>query len=326
MIKKYTKKSVLKLKKQKKFFLILTFAIALVISLTVIIYNKSNNVITSMSEIIISNAYKLNADDKLTEVEINVYFLENSDVEEEEEETEEEIAARIEEERIEEIKNIIYFYADVYSLDQQIIYEIISDETNSFTSEDFYNLIINDMIVKNRNYTAYTVEELFIITIRDIYYNSSDYGYIFSEIYTGIEYITDLSETEQIGVLSDIFNIDKYTLYGITAYETGIFESSLYINKNNPGGIKFSGEWASFPSTYAGFIESALIIHGYTVIDGLSTLGEIGAKYALQEGEDSSWANNVRYYMEKAYDSEDDFFLDEDECLEYINKLYAGEL
>lgn len=104
---------------------------------------------------------------------------------------------------------------------------------------------------------------------------------------------------EMFQIAAQVYDIDFKLLYAIAKHETGHFKSSLFINNNNPGGIKdFESEsgWASFDTEFEGIMEMARLIRKYYYDYGLDTVEKIGAKYC--PGSDT-WARDVRILMGK---------------------------
>lgn len=217
-------------------------------------------------------------------------------------EEDKEVIEIIEEEQVmhEEEQKLIQHYADVYSLDYDIVYSIISEMTNEFTDEEYVNNNkIGQSTMKNKYVNCETKDTAMLIAVRNIYYNYSNYGYSFNEISTGVKHSSDLTYEQQIAKYADVVGVDKNLVYAITRLETG-FDSNLFLNNHNPAGIIFNGKWASFPSFEAGFIEINLEILKYN-LNGKHTIAEIGQSYApTSDSRNSGWVSLVTSIYKQA--------------------------
>ena len=204
-------------------------------------------------------------------------------------------------------EDIIKFYSRVYGLDYEMVYDILYEKTDGFVNHDYLeNLIIGESVVKGHVINCETLEEALLIAIRDIYYFHSKYGYG-DEIYTGIEFVSNLTYEQQIGDISRILRIEPELTYAICKAESN-FNSSMFNNKNNPSGIKFSYGWAVFPSKYAGFIEQAMEQVKYRE-RGVTSIAGIGAKHApTNDSRNSNWVRNVTSIYKEALDYDANVF------------------
>lgn len=217
---------------------------------------------------------------------------------------------------ISEEERLIKYYCEVYSLDYNLVYNTLYNLTEGFQSENYINNnMIGTNLMKGKNINCDTKEFAILIAVRSIYYSSSNYGLSFNNINTGIEYYSDLSYEAQIAKASDVVGIDKLLAYSISRYETG-FSSNLFKNKNNPAGIRFSAEWASFPSKQAGFIELALEVLKYN-LNGKYTPAQIGVSYApTSDPTNNGWVNNVTNIYSQALNFDHSVFCYSETCNE----------
>jgi hypothetical protein len=107
------------------------------------------------------------------------------------------------------------------------------------------------------------------------------------------------SREEMFDVAAEVYRVDPIMLYAIARHETGNFKSRLFVENNNPGGIKDSNSasgWASYGSEFEGIMEMARLIRRGYYNYGLDTPEEIGAKYC-PDGTD--WAGAIRRLMKE---------------------------
>lgn len=101
---------------------------------------------------------------------------------------------------------------------------------------------------------------------------------------------------EKFKIAASVYDVDFNMLYAIAKLETGNFTSGLFVNNNNPGGMRGSSGWMSFDSEFEGIMEMARLLRYYYLDQGLTTLEEIGSKYCPDTAE--NWAGKVRSLME----------------------------
>ena len=107
------------------------------------------------------------------------------------------------------------------------------------------------------------------------------------------------SREEMFDVAAEVYRVDPIMLYAIARHETGNFKSRLFVENNNPGGIKdfdSASGWASYGSEFEGIMEMARLIRRGYYNYGLDTPEEIGAKYC-PDGTD--WAGAIRRLMKE---------------------------
>ncbi len=107
------------------------------------------------------------------------------------------------------------------------------------------------------------------------------------------------SREEMFEVAAEVYRVDPVLLYAIARHETGNFTSRLFVENNNPGGIKdfnSASGWASYDSEFEGIMEMARLIRRGYYDYGLDTPEEIGAKYC-PDGTD--WAGAIRILMKE---------------------------
>lgn len=110
-----------------------------------------------------------------------------------------------------------------------------------------------------------------------------------------IDRLDELSIEEMFKVAANVYDLDFNLVYAIARLETGHFTSNLWLNNNNPGGIKANNGWASYSSRFVGIMEMCRLLR-YSYIDqGLTTPEAIGSKYCPDPSE--GWAAKVNQLM-----------------------------
>lgn len=107
------------------------------------------------------------------------------------------------------------------------------------------------------------------------------------------------SREEMFDVAAEVYRVDPVMLYAIARHETGNFTSRLFVENNNPGGIKdfdSASGWASYGSEFEGIMEMARLIRRGYYNYGLDTPEEIGAKYCP---DGTGWAGAIRRLMKE---------------------------
>lgn len=105
----------------------------------------------------------------------------------------------------------------------------------------------------------------------------------------------NLTIPEMFRIASNTYNVDYSMLYAIGRLESGNFTSSLFVNKNNVGGMRYDGEWLSYSSKLEGIMELARLLRRNYIDQGLTTPETIGKKYCPDTADD--WARKVRAIM-----------------------------
>ena len=108
--------------------------------------------------------------------------------------------------------------------------------------------------------------------------------------------LNELTIEEMFKVAANVYDLDFNLVYAIARLETDNFTSGLWLNSNNPGGIKSGSGWASYSSQFVGIMEMCRLLR-YSYIDqGLTTPEAIGSKYCPDPSE--GWADKVNQLMQ----------------------------
>ena len=109
---------------------------------------------------------------------------------------------------------------------------------------------------------------------------------------------SDLSIEEMFRIAASQYGIDFKLIYAIAIHETGDFSSGLFLNSNNPGGLKGSGGWMSYPSRFEGILAMARTIYNGYWSQGMTTPEAMQPKYCPNS---DTWAPAVRSLMERIH-------------------------
>lgn len=108
---------------------------------------------------------------------------------------------------------------------------------------------------------------------------------------------SDLTIEQKFRIAAKEYEIDYKLLFAIAKLETGNFTSSLWINNNNPGGMR-AKDWLSFNSQFEGIMAMAHNIRNNYYNLGMDTPELMESKYCPDS---ASWAIKVRNIMDRLY-------------------------
>ena len=205
-----------------------------------------------------------------------------------------------------EIKDIIKKYCDIYNLNYDLVYELLVNMTDNFSSDDFYEGRIDGIRCKGEEVEADSNEELLIYAIRHIKQIPEDFDISIDDLYEDSGYVDNSDYFAEIKYYSRIFGLDECLVAAIVQAETG-FDSDLFNDNNNPAGLKESKDkWWKFDNKAQGFIELCLEIRKYYSQIGYShfevnddIIALIGDKHAPLSDNNPYWVSNVisNYHM-----------------------------
>lgn len=206
------------------------------------------------------------------------------------------------------------FYSSVYSLNPSIVKKIIKEISNNFSTVEYLNYnVVSLTQIKGRDIIFSSKELALLCEVRNIYYNYESYGYTKEEICGyHVSFLTDLDYQHQINEICSVVGVDPILVYSMCKVESN-FSSQIFLEKNNPAGIRFSTEWEEFPTSYSGFIETALEVLKYN-LDGKNTIEKIGETYAPTTDEaNNSWVEHITSTYELTMKNDEVFSLDEEQ-------------
>ena len=205
-----------------------------------------------------------------------------------------------------EIKEIIRKYCDIYNVNYDIVYDLLVNMTDNFSSDDFYEGRIDGIRCKGADVEADSNEELLIYAIRHIKQLPEDFGLTKEDLYVDSNFVDSKDYFAEIKYYSRVFGLDECLVAAIVQSETG-FDSDLFNNINNPAGLRASkDEWWAFDNKAQGFIELCLEIRKYYSKIGYShfevnddIIALIGDEHAPKEDNNIYWLGNVisNYHM-----------------------------
>lgn len=205
-----------------------------------------------------------------------------------------------------EIKEIIRKYCDIYNVNYDIVYDLLVNMTDNFSSDDFYEGRIDGIRCKGADVEADSDEELLIYAIRHIKQLPEEFGLNKDDLYVDSNYDDNKDYFAEIKYYSRVFGLDECLIAAIVQSETG-FDSDLFNNINNPAGLRVSkDEWWAFDNKAQGFIELCLEIRKYYSKIGYShfevnddIIALIGDEHAPKEDNNIYWLGNVisNYHM-----------------------------
>ncbi len=190
-------------------------------------------------------------------------------------------------------KKIVKKYCDIYQVDFDTIYNRLVELTNNFTSENYLNGYIPNVTCKGEVVIAQSEEELILYFVRCAKQLPANLGINANNLYVQTGYQSPTDYGKEIGYYSKLLGVDPFLVYSITQAETG-WDSPLFLNSNNPAGLRINGSWWNFSTKEEGFIELALEILKYNR-KGAFTIEEIGSIHAPLEDDPSNkdWIPNV---------------------------------
>ncbi len=206
----------------------------------------------------------------------------------------------------EEEKQYTQLYSSIYGLDEEKVYQILSDMTNSFNGELYQQQnMIEKIKVGNQTVFCNSKEMAFLLSIHNIYRNPEQYGVTLEEIKGHNLYSSNASYAKQIEYFSDILGVDASLNYAICQASCG-FDSPMFLNKNNPTNIMINGAYATFPTATAGFIEQTLELLEMK-LEGISPMDRIETRVSDSVDDlPTAWRTNVTTiynYASKNYDT-----------------------
>jgi len=173
---------------------------------------------------------------------------------------------------------LINYYSRVFNLNEELVYNYISDATQSFTlmTWEDYN------VIKAKSYDS---KELSILmTIRDMYYNPEDYGFTKEELKNDVTYEVGLEPEEMVEKYCELFNINKNIALAIVYTECGTqVDSYNYRVNNNPAGL---GPHMKFENKEIGIIYFVNLLkesYGCTLESDTEFLKKIAKTYSGNE-------------------------------------------
>lgn len=198
-----------------------------------------------------------------------------------------------------EKREMINTLCNIYHLNADKVYEIISQITNDFTSESYLNdLTIENVSCKGSGQLyCSSEEELLLYTVRTLKQAPERFGYSYEELQDTPDFESSTNYPEIIAHYSEVLGVDPCLIHGIIQAETG-FDSQQWHEINNPAGLKNNGEWWVFDTKEEGIIELILEVLKYNRM-GAYSIEEISRIHCpLSDPDDTNkvnqyWVGNV---------------------------------
>lgn len=188
-------------------------------------------------------------------------------------------------------KDFVKKYASIYHLDEELVWQTFVNLTDNFTDSDYLNNYhINGVTCKGTEVYADNEEQLILYTIRCMKQAPDKLG-ISTNLYNDNGYTSNDDYSHQIAYFARLFGLDETLVYGIVVAETN-FASDLFVNANNPAGLRLTDSWWHFETKEEGFIELCLEILKYNR-KGAYTIEEIGSIHAPLSDGNQNWVPNV---------------------------------
>lgn len=221
----------------------------------------------------------------------------------------------IEEDKQDERQQMIGKLCNIYHVNSDIAYKVIKGLTENFSSIGYLEGKIDGVSCKGYDVEATTDEELFVYIIRILKQDPDRWEISQDNLYTNNHYNSGNNYCEQIKYVSDVLGVDKYLMYAIVQSECG-FDSELFLESNNPGGIKDSnGDWWRFDTKEEGFFELGMEILKYYKMIGEPvssldevTLAKIRDIHAPLSDGNVEWLPNVLNRLEYARNHSEELF------------------
>lgn len=218
-------------------------------------------------------------------------------------------------EEAEQREELIREICNIYQVNYDIVYPALKEMTDSFSSPDFLTGTIPGLSCKGMQIVAESEEELFVYAIRIIKQEPQRWNINTNNLYIKNNYQGSGNYYEQIEHVADVLGIDKYLMYAIIQSECS-FRSDLFINSNNPAGLKDgSGNWWKFDTKMEGFYEFGMEILKYYDWLGIDkndvspeAIARIGSIHAPLSDGNTEWVPNVLDRLEYARRNSEELF------------------
>ena len=221
-------------------------------------------------------------------------FMESPTVPEQSEVEDEEYVQQVER------AGFIKILCDVFQVDYQTTYSKLVEMTDNFCNDEYLAGRHPLVSCKGMKIDADSEEEFLVYAVRVIAQDPGRVDLTKEEICINNGYDSGTNYVDMVAKWAKILDVDPALVYGIMRAETG-FSSDLFINGNNPGGLKdgtsTSGFWI-FPNKEAGIIELMMEIIKYQY-KGANTIEEMAKIHCPVDDPDDirglnkNWVRNV---------------------------------
>ena len=191
----------------------------------------------------------------------------------------------------------IRILCQIFQVDYQTTYSKLVEMTDDFTDLEYLAGRHPLVSCKGMQIDADCEEEFLVYAVRVIAQDPNRVDLTKDEVCINDGYTSGNNYKEIIAKWSGILDVDPALVYGIIQAETG-WNSKLFVQYNNPAGLKDGGKFWVFKNKEAGIIELMLEIVKYRYL-GANTIEEIAAIHCpLDDPEDvnglnKNWVRNV---------------------------------
>lgn len=196
---------------------------------------------------------------------------------------------------------------DVFQVNFDVLYPQLVACTDNFTNSEYLNGRIANVTCKGRDVQADNEEALLIYFIRCAKQQPEKLGFD-DTIHIKNEYDSGTDYAAMISYYSSIFKTDRCLAYAITQTETG-WGSELFMNANNPAGLRADGNWWHFDTKEEGFIELVLELQKYA-LKGVTTIEGIGSSHAPVSDGNAGWVSTVTSIYDSVSAQQEEVFGD----------------
>ena len=189
-------------------------------------------------------------------------------------------------------QELVKKYCDIYQINYDVVYQRLVELTDNFTSQNFIDGYIEGVTCKGEVVYAESEEELFLYFCRCAKQLPNNIRLDTTNLYVDNDYESTNSYGEDINYYANVLDEDPILIYSIVQAETS-FNSELFLEYNNPAGIRFGGpSFEHFSTKEEGFIEIILEVKKYRRM-GAETLEEIRDIHAPLSDGNYDWLGNV---------------------------------
>lgn len=204
---------------------------------------------------------------------------------------------------------------DIYQLNYNCVYSVLSDLTDNFSSVEFLEGRLPDLSCKGMEIEAQSEYELYVYACRILKQDPGRWNVNTDNLYINNGYTSGTDYCALIQKVADVIGVDKHLLYSIVQAETS-FRSDLFLNGNNPAGLKNScGEFWRFDNLEEGLYEFAMEIKKYYYWLGIpttdlsdDTIARIGEIHAPTSDNNQHWLPNVLSILEVTLERSEELF------------------
>lgn len=212
-------------------------------------------------------------------------------------------------------EDMIKSACDIYQLNYDYTYKILAGLTDNFSSINFLEGKIPGLSCKGMNIEAQSEYEFFIYACRILKQDPERWNVNTSNLYIKNGYSSGYDYCALIEKVANVIGVDKHLMYAIIQSETG-FRSDLFINFNNPAGLKSSiDDFWEFDNLEEGLYEFAMEVKKYYYMIGkpttdlsMDTIAQIGEIHAPTSDGNENWLPNVLSVLESTLEHSEELF------------------